>query len=88
MCTLDDVGDAASSNILQDRLDLIVGGRILSHIELKLLTCGLCLARLVEGGSSSGIGRDLLEKVGDSHGGRRASLVEDRDDVERLVLRE
>jgi hypothetical protein len=44
------------------------------------------VAGLIDGGSGSGVGRCLLEEVCDTDRGRRAGFVEDRDDVERLVL--
>ncbi len=88
--TLDDLGDAASANVAQDSLDLVGGGGVLGYVELKGLAAGLGLGRmiasLVEGGASLGVGRDLLDEIGDLDRGRGAGLVEDSDDVERSVL--
>lgn len=87
---LDDLGDSAGADVAQDGLDLVGGGGVLGDVELKGLAAGLGLGRvvagLVEGGADLGVGRDLLDEVGDAHRGWRAGLVEDGDDVEGLVL--
>lgn len=88
---LDNLGEAAGADVAQDGLHLVGGGRVLGDVELKRLASGLCLGRvvagLVERGADLGVGRDLLDEVGDADGRGRARLVEDGDDVEGFALR-
>lgn len=89
-CAFDHIGDAAGTNIVQNGLDLVICGGVFGDIKLKLFTKGCCLGGMIAGLVNSrirgSIGGDLLEKIGDSHGCRRAGLVKDRHSVERLAL--
>lgn len=88
--TFDNLGNAASADVAQDGLNLVGGGRVLGDVELEGFAARLRLCRvvasLVEGSTGLGVGRDLLDEVGDLDRGRGAGLVEDGDDVKRSVL--
>lgn len=79
---LDDLRGPVLADVRQDRLHLVDGGRVLGDVELKRVAAD----RAVRGGVRLGACGRLLQQVGDSDRGRRAGLVEEGDDVERLAL--
>lgn len=90
--TADDAGHLAGANIFENGLDLVGSGKILGDVELELGTLGMSLssviAGLVLGCTGRGIGGSLLEDCCNPLRSWRASLVEESDDVESLMLRE
>lgn len=83
--------NARLANILQNSLELVRRWWIFGDVQLELGAVRGSLRRvvagLVFGRSFGGIGRCLLEEVGNSDGGGRAGLVEEGDNVFRLVLK-
>lgn len=78
------------TQVRQDCLHLVAGGRLLLHLEIELLLLGLRLVRargLVYGGGGRGVGLRLLEQVDDADGRRGCGLVEDGYDVLDAGLR-
>jgi hypothetical protein len=87
---LDDDRGLALADVVEDGLDLALGGRILGDVELELLAARLggVVAGLVNGGARLGVGGSLLQDIGDADGRGRAGLVEEGDDVEAFRLPE
>lgn len=81
-CALDNLRGAALANVLQDCLHLVDSWGVFGNVELKLVTAALGIVSSIR---LSACGR-LLQQIGNSHRGWGASLVEERDNVERLVL--
>lgn len=87
---LDDDRGLALADVVEDGLDLPLGGRILGDVELKLLAARLggVIAGLVDGRAGLSVGGSLLQDIGDADGRGRARLVEEGDDVEAFRLPE
>lgn len=82
--------NASFADILQNGLELVGCWWVFGDVQLELgsVRGRLCrvVAGLILGGMLRSICRCLLEEIGNSHGGGRAGLVEEGDDVFGLVL--
>lgn len=81
-CALDDLRGAVLANVFQDCLHLVESRGVLSNVQLKWVTASTGIVDSIR----LGAGGCLLQQIGNSHRGWRASLVEERDDVEGLAL--
>ncbi len=82
--------DAGRSDIFQDGLELIRRGRILGDVEVERVAPNSSLRRIIAGlvlrRRLGDFGGHLLQEKGYANRSRRAGLVEEGDDVGRLVL--
>lgn len=80
---LDELASASLAQVLHDGLDLVGGRSVLGDVELEWRTD---TRSVVTRGGCLRLDRQLLDKVGNLDRGRRASLVEDGNDVEGFTL--
>lgn len=85
-----DLPNLLRADVLKDALELVRSWGFFRHIQVKLLSLGLGLGRVVAGlilSSMRGcVGRGLLENCVHSQRGGSAGLLEESDHIEGLAL--
>lgn len=88
--TLNNRARLLCSNIFENALELVGGGRFFSNFKLEFLSLGVCLMRMITSlvfrGILGGIGRGLLQETVNPEGSWESWLVEESDNIESFVL--
>ena len=88
--TLDNRASLLSSNVFENALQLVRGGKFFGHFKVEFLSFGMGLCRVIAGlilcGILRSIGSSLLQEAVNSEGSREGWLVEEGDNIEGFAL--